>query len=49
MFANTETFSGFAVDDLDKAREFYGETLGIETRTDQEETLTLNLSGNRPR
>ena len=48
MFANTETFSGFAVDDLDKAHEFYGETLGIETRTDQEETLTLNLSGNRP-
>ena len=48
MFANTETFSGFAVDDLDKAREFYGEKLGIETRTDQEGTLTLNLSGNRP-
>ena len=30
MFANTEAFSGFAVDDLEKAREFYGETLGVD-------------------
>ena len=26
MFTNTEAFSGFAVDDLEAARKFYGET-----------------------
>ena len=31
MFTNTEAFSGFAVDDLDAARKFYGETLGLRT------------------
>jgi catechol 2,3-dioxygenase-like lactoylglutathione lyase family enzyme len=29
MFGDTEAFSGFAVDDLAKARDFYGETLGL--------------------
>jgi catechol 2,3-dioxygenase-like lactoylglutathione lyase family enzyme len=29
MFANTKAYSGFAVDDLQKARGFYGETLGL--------------------
>ncbi len=31
MFAKTKAYSSFAVDDLQKAREFYGETLGINT------------------
>ena len=31
MFANTKAYSGFAVDDLEKAREFYGKTLGLNT------------------
>ena len=31
MFKDTKAFSGFAVDDLDAARAFYGDTLGIET------------------
>ena len=31
MFTNTEAFSGFAVDDLEAAKKFYGETLGIRT------------------
>jgi hypothetical protein len=30
MFADTRAFSGFAVDDI-KAREFFGETLGLKT------------------
>jgi catechol 2,3-dioxygenase-like lactoylglutathione lyase family enzyme len=30
MFENAKAYSGFAVDDIDKAREFYGETLGLE-------------------
>ena len=46
MFAKTKTFSGFSVDDLDKARHFYGDTLGIET-SEQYGLLTLHLAGGR--
>lgn len=31
MFADTKAYSGFAVDDLQKAQEFYTETLGLKT------------------
>ena len=48
MFANTKAFSGFAVDDVDKARAFYGETLGIETTAEEMGLLTLHLAGDRP-
>lgn len=47
MFANTPTFSGFAVDDLEKAREFYGDTLGIDVTDEPMGILTLHLAGNR--
>ena len=47
MFANTEAFSGFAVDDIDAAREFYGETLGLQTSTEHG-LMTLHLAGGRP-
>jgi catechol 2,3-dioxygenase-like lactoylglutathione lyase family enzyme len=47
MFANTKAFSGFAVDDVQKAREFYGDTLGLETSEDHG-ILTLHLAGDRP-
>jgi len=30
-----EVFAGFGVDDIDKAREFYGSTLGLEVREAQ--------------
>ena len=46
MFANTEAFSGFAVDDVAKAREFYGGTLGIKT-SEQHGIMTLHLAGGR--
>jgi catechol 2,3-dioxygenase-like lactoylglutathione lyase family enzyme len=39
MFENSKAYSGFAVSDLDKAREFYGETLGLDTSVLQEEVL----------
>ena len=32
MFESTRGYSGFAVDDLENAREFYGETLGLPER-----------------
>ena len=46
MFENTKAFSGFAVDDLQAAREFYGETLGLKT-SEQYGLLTLHLAGDR--
>jgi catechol 2,3-dioxygenase-like lactoylglutathione lyase family enzyme len=46
VFANTKAFSGFAVDDMEKAREFYGETLGIRT-SEQYGLMTLHLAGDR--
>ena len=49
MFANTKAFSGFAVDDLERSREFYGETLGLETSVLDEENglMVLHLAGGR--
>ncbi len=47
MFASTKAFSGFAVDDVEKARAFYGETLGLKT-SEEHGLLTLHLAGDRP-
>jgi catechol 2,3-dioxygenase-like lactoylglutathione lyase family enzyme len=47
MFGNTEAFSGFAVDDIERAREFYGETLGLETSVEHG-LMTLHLAGGHP-
>ncbi len=44
MFKDTKAFSGFAVNDLDRAREFYGETLGLEI-DDESAGLGLKLGG----
>jgi predicted enzyme related to lactoylglutathione lyase len=46
MFANTKAFSGFSVDDIGKAKQFYGETLGIEV-SEANGMLTLHLAGDR--
>ncbi|GGO74804.1 VOC family protein [Nonomuraea cavernae] len=46
MFGSTKAFSGFAVDDLDAARAFYGETLGLDV-TEEHDLLTLRLAGGR--
>lgn len=46
MFADSKAFSGFSVDDLEKAKEFYGSTLGL--RVSQDDTmghLALHLGG----
>lgn len=45
MFKNTKAFSGFSVDDIQKAKQFYGETLGLEVRDEEMDTLTLNIAG----
>jgi catechol 2,3-dioxygenase-like lactoylglutathione lyase family enzyme len=46
MLANNKAYSGFAVDDVEKAREFYGETLGLRT-TQEGGDLWLHLAGDR--
>lgn len=46
MFATTKAYSGFAVDDLAKAQDFYGGTLGINT-SQRNGLLTLHLAGDR--
>jgi len=47
MLTNSKAFSGFAVDDIDKAREFYGEVLGVRTSDNEMGFLTLHLAGDR--
>jgi predicted enzyme related to lactoylglutathione lyase len=49
MFTDTEATNSFAVDDLDSAKEFYGDTLGIGTEVLDETNglLLLKLSGGR--
>ena len=46
MFTNTQAYSGFAVDDVSKAREFYGQTLGLKT-SESYGLLILHLAGDR--
>jgi catechol 2,3-dioxygenase-like lactoylglutathione lyase family enzyme len=46
MFTNTKAFSGFSVSDVAKAREFYGDTLGLKT-SEENGLLTLHLAGDR--
>jgi predicted enzyme related to lactoylglutathione lyase len=49
MLENSKAYSGFAVDDIEKAHEFYGETLGLKTSVLEEgNLLQLELAGDRP-
>jgi catechol 2,3-dioxygenase-like lactoylglutathione lyase family enzyme len=47
MFKDTKAFSGFAVDDVAAAREFYGERLGLDV-SEENGLLTLQIAGDRP-
>ena len=44
MFKDTHAFSGFSVDDIPRAKQFYGETLGLRL-TDEMGGLALHLAG----
>jgi catechol 2,3-dioxygenase-like lactoylglutathione lyase family enzyme len=48
MLGNSKAFSGFAVPDLEAARRFYGETLGLEVSQENDDLLNLRLPGDRP-
>ncbi len=45
MFADTPSFTSFAVDDIDAARRFYGETLGVNVSDGPMGVLGLDLAG----
>lgn len=47
MLADSKAYNGFAVDDLDRAREFYAGTLGVTTEVLDEENglMALKLAG----
>jgi len=45
MFKESHAFSSFSVDDLDKAKEFYGQTLGLDVQDQPGMGLKLKLTG----
>jgi predicted enzyme related to lactoylglutathione lyase len=49
MFANTKATNGFAVDDIEAAKSFYGETLGLGVTVLSEEfgVTSIQLAGGR--
>ncbi len=48
MLANAKAFNSFAVDDLAKAQEFYGETLGLKVSVlDENNLVSLHLADGR--
>jgi catechol 2,3-dioxygenase-like lactoylglutathione lyase family enzyme len=49
MLENSKAYSGFAVDDIEKAQEFYGDTLGLKTSVLEDGMLLqIDLAGDRP-
>jgi catechol 2,3-dioxygenase-like lactoylglutathione lyase family enzyme len=44
MFSNSHAFSGFSTSDIDQARDFYANTLGLEV-TEDNGILNLQLAG----
>ena len=47
MLGNIKAFSGFSVNDVDAAKRFYGEVLGVEV-SENDAGLTLHIAGDRP-
>jgi catechol 2,3-dioxygenase-like lactoylglutathione lyase family enzyme len=44
MFKDTKVFSGFSVDDVQKAKRFYGQTLGLQV-SESDGMLELHVAG----
>lgn len=44
MFKDTHAFSGFSVDDVQKAKDFYSKTLGLDV-TEENGALHLHIAG----
>ena len=47
MLGESKAFSGFAVDDLEKAKAFYEDVLDLKT-SEEHGLMTLHLAGDRP-
>jgi catechol 2,3-dioxygenase-like lactoylglutathione lyase family enzyme len=47
MFRDTKAFSSFSTDDVQQAKQFYGETLGLEV-VETPEGLELHIAGSTP-
>jgi predicted enzyme related to lactoylglutathione lyase len=45
MFKHTKAFSGFSVDDLQKAKTFYSEVLGLEVKDNPMGVIELHIEG----
>lgn len=45
MFKDTNAFSSFSVRDIPEAKDFYGQTLGLDVVEESEGTLALQLGG----
>ncbi|MCY4670136.1 VOC family protein [Rhodococcus erythropolis] len=45
MLTDTKAFSGFSVTDIDSAKKFYGETLGLKVTDEDMGLIRLHLAG----
>ena len=45
MLKHSKAFSGFSVDDIPKAKEFYAEVLGLEVKDNPMGVIELNIEG----
>ena len=45
MFKNTKAFSGFSVDDTQRAEQFYANVLGLDVSQEEMDILTLHIAG----
>jgi len=43
MFQNSDAFSGFSTNDIEKAKDFYGETLGLDIKQNEMGILEIKL------
>src|SRR5688572_21040054 len=48
MLKANQGFSSFSVDDIEKARQFYGQTLGLEVSDGMAGGLNVHVPGNLP-
>jgi predicted enzyme related to lactoylglutathione lyase len=47
MLEQSRAFSGFSVDDVERAKQFYGETLGLKVSDGEMGLAVLHLAGDR--
>jgi len=47
MFDSTKAFSSYSVDDVERAKQFYGETLGLPVADGEMGILALSVGGGR--